>query len=58
MHVIGQDFSVKGGVAKALIKAGGGGGGGGGDSIVRKCKANLPSFRRSSQMRGNRPFPL
>ncbi|CAB4021318.1 poly [ADP-ribose] polymerase 14-like, partial [Paramuricea clavata] len=32
MHVIGQDFSVKGGVAKALIKAGG-------DSIIQECKA-------------------
>ena len=32
MHVIGQDFSVKGGVAKALMKAGG-------DSIIQECKA-------------------
>ena len=38
MHVIGQDFSVKGGVAKALIKAGG-------DSIIQECKAlGKPSF--------------
>ena len=32
MHVIGQDFSFQGGVAKALVKAGG-------DSIVQECKA-------------------
>ena len=32
MHVIGQDFAVKGGVAKALIKAGG-------DTIIQECKA-------------------
>jgi O-acetyl-ADP-ribose deacetylase (regulator of RNase III) len=32
MHVMGQDFSFGGGVAKALIKAGG-------DSIVQECKS-------------------